>query len=737
MTDEGAGEAAPAGPEPRQEETGAGQPRTGEPPGRPERPLSGVGKRLSGGGSAPGDTDERLRTEQDARSYFARARLHSDFLISGDQIGGHHYYFSGGTGEHRVRYYRLPPEELAETAEAFVPPAGYAELAGAAGRLPVVVLRGPAGGGKYAVARRLLSEEPGGTLFRLHDETDLGALEAESLERGGRYLLCLDRPAAGGARLSPFDLRRLGAVLSDHGIRLVITATPGVSADQRDFAGCLLDLGAPPDHRDVVRAHLEWRLRGRPGAAERMLADPAVAALLSERLRGGIPLEHAAALARRLAESADSPDGPADAVRRRLSDGEEKEFEEWFEDLPDPAAQCLAIAIAVFGGEPYETVAEAARLLQERLEPPESKDDTERRRSSPFRASQRRRLDAVRARLVESDVSMRHGRAPGKVVRYIDERAPYRVLMLVWRQYDEIRSELVEWLRECARSDTRSMRVRTAVATGVLATESFDYVRSKIIVPWAGSPNDALRFVAAKALQLAAEDPRLTQMVRNLIASWSSEDEDGPELAATAVRAWKVELDAAGPQAVAALFERRAGTGNPGVAVAVAESVAEAFADSKGAYAPELLAMLRRWTGGRDLMRTIVGTLSFLETCVDLVERVPTPSGETVVWPALLRLAVQDGRHQRDIAALWELSFNSAELHEAAAAALDVWARMAERDPVVRGRLARLLVASISRERTERLVRRRAAAWADPRAGAIAPRTARELLSILDEGRSR
>jgi hypothetical protein len=132
-----------------------------------------------------------------------------------------------------------------------------------------------------------------------------------------------------------------------------------------------------------------------------------------------------------------------------------------------------------------------------------------------------------------------------------------------------------------------------------------------------------------------------------------------------------------------------------------------------------------------------VGTLSFLETCVDLVERVPAASGETVVWPALLRLAVQDGRHQRDIAALWELSINSAELHEAAAAALDVWARTAEPDPVVRGRLARLLVVSISRERTERLVRRRAAVWADPRAGAIAPRTARELLSILDEGRTR
>ena len=740
MTAEGIGNAAAAAPESGVDEAAGGQPdpdaTSGESTRRSARPLSGLGKRFSGNGSAQDATEERLHTESDARSYFAGAHIRSDTLFSGDQTGDHHHHYYGGTGEQQNgRPYPFSAEEVAETAEAFVPPAGYAALAEAAERMSLVILRGPVGGGRDAAARRLLSESPGRPMLRMHEGTDLGALDADTLELGGRYLLSVGHSDAREAALGSLDLRHLAATLRDRDVQLVITASSSACMNRRDAADFLLDLGAPADPRDVVRAQLRWRLRDGPGLADRLLADPAVAALLAERLHDGVPLAKAAMIARWLAEAAEPVPEAAEFVRRKLSADEQAEFEARFEGLADLPTQCLAIAIAVFGGEPYETVAEAARRLQVRLQPPEDAETGERRRSDPFRASQRRRLEAVQARLVMSDVAMRHGRAPTRVVRYVDDLAPLRVLMFVWREYDDIRADFIDWLRECALSERWSMGVRTAIATGVLAQESFDYVRTEVIVPWAGSADPALRYAAAKALQLAAERPGLTRMVRNLIATWSSEDEKGPELAATAVRAWRVELDAAGLGAALALLDRRAGTNNVDVALAVADGCTELFAVGNGAHAGELLAMLRRWTAGRDRERTTVGVLSFLQACADFVDRVPTTSGDLVAWPALLRLAAHDGGRHRDVAALWELALHSGELHEAARTALDRWARTAEPDATVRGCFARLLRASATRNRTERLIRRRAAAWADPSSGVAAPNTARELLSILDEER--
>src|ERR1039457_6072613 len=160
------------------------------------------------------------------------------------------------------------------------------------------------------------------------------------------------------------------------------------------------------------------------------------------------------------------------------------------------------------------------------------------------------RLDGLHPTLQPSRVAPRHGGAPpGLVVRYKDAGIPARVVNYAWDELDGIRAELMAWLRHCAVHELATVRVRAAVAVGVLATRSFDMLRADVLYSWASQRNQWLHDAAAIALDTAAEeDPGLLAAVRNLVTAWASEGEQ-PSLRASSARAWRTLLDEDGTAA--------------------------------------------------------------------------------------------------------------------------------------------------------------------------------------------
>jgi hypothetical protein len=434
-----------------------------------------------------------------------------------------------------------------------------------------------------------------------------------------------------------------------------------------------------------------------------------------------------------LIAQADGPDEEvAIKVADRLAMGEDAAFLHWFEGLSDLETQCLAIAVAVFGGEPYDTVAGLARRLQDQLQLPESVDNPERPRSAPILATRRLRLERLRARLLPAPVATRYGGAPpGLIVRFLDSTTPVRVLEYFWDELDTIRGDLTEWLRGCARHELATIRVRAAVAVGMLTARSFDAMRASIILPWGASRDADLRDAAAVALNSAAqEQPDLAPAVRNLILAWSKEDEK-PSLRAAAARAWRALLDDDG--SAVRLLDSLAATGNADIIEAICLSMAEYLAIDEDQCRREAIGLLHTWRISRDPERRLVGELAFLYAAADLVDKRPAGTAQVEeVWPALLAMATRDPMRQDDLALLWQGALCSPDVYEAAHVVLTVWARMAEPVPAARRALGRLLALAAGTARSARIIRHQAARWARGDGAGSAPETSRVVMTHLE-----
>lgn len=656
---------------------------------REQRDAQDLGREFSHRAARPGETGERLGAERDARSNFANARVTADHFVGRDQFN---YVTVASTGAGApLRMVELSPEDRA-LDRRFVAPSGFGSAEAAVRRRGVVVLRGADGTGRYALARRLLLARTPGPVRRLHPETDLGSLTGTDLEPGGYLLADLDPGAA--AKLRAFDLDRLTAELGpDRKLIVTVAATtdPGLERHVVD--------ASPPDPHEVLRSHLAGAVRS-ADRARTVLADPEVAALCREQLRGASPAQ-AVRLAGLLAGAREPI---AETVRARLTERLVPDLEQWFAGMADPSTQTLAIAVAALGGENYDLVANAADLLARRLEPGERPPE----KPAPFGGTRSARLRALGAHLVRSDLAARHGgTAPGLVVRYRERGLARRLLLHIWAEYDAIRPQLLNWLRLCVRSEVPTVRVRAAVATGVLAIESFDHVRSAIILPWARSKAVESRDAAATALSVVAERTELRNAVRELVTAWST-DAARPRLRATAARAWRVTLNSdRAPDGAAALLRRLAADDSAEVVEAVCTSVAEMLEYRDGAFATTTLDLLTAWVTGGDHDARVTGRLGFLLAAADLVHVASDGSAR----PTLQIHAERDTTTASKVMRLWHATLNSTDLHEEAEEVLAEWARTADRTPNGPALLAWLLTGVAFDHRTHGIVRLAASRW--------------------------
>jgi hypothetical protein len=347
-------------------------------------------------------------------------------------------------------------------------------------------------------------------------------------------------------------------------------------------------------------------------------------------------------------------------------------------------------------------------------------------------ATRRRRLEQVHARLLPAPVTTRHGgAAPGLIVRFMDPGVPVRVLEHVWDELDDVRGELTQWLRGCARHELPTIRVRAAVAVGMIAARSFEVMRASVISPWAAAKDSHLRDAAAVALNSAAqEEPRLAPAIRSLVLAWASEDQQ-PALRAGAARAWRVLLD--DDDSATDLLDSLADSDSADVAESICQSMAEYLTLDKESQQRHAIALLHSWTQSRDPQRRLVGEMAFLYAAADLVENRPGDApGEEDVWPALLAIAARDPMQQEELASLWQAALCSSDVYEAAQTILAEWAYMAE--PISRARraLGRLLAAASKTGRSARIIRYQAAQWTGTGKAKGAPETSRVVTRYLN-----
>ncbi|MFA1543434.1 hypothetical protein [Actinomadura monticuli] len=686
------------GPEPP--DGAAGEPKDPAPPDAesPEpRDAQDLGRQFSHRAAHPGETGERLGAEHDARSNFAGATVTADRFVGRDQIN---YITVTGTVA-RIRMVALTDEDLA-LDRRFAAPPDFALAMAAVRDRRVVLLRGADGTGRYALARRLLLGLALGEVRRLHPETDLGSLTGADLGPGG-YLLA-DPPPQAAAKLRAFDLDRLATELGADR-RLVITTTDTAGLTDPDLEPHVVDV-SPPDPREVLRSHLA--AEATHARALELLEDPDVTTLCRDHLRDAPPAQ-AVRLARLLA---DASEPVAETVRARLTVRRVADLERWFSGMGDLATQTLAIAVATLGGEHYDLVANSAELLTRRLEP----EDQPPQESAPFGGTRSARLRAIGAHLVRSELPARHGgTAPGLVVRFEEQGLARRLLRLVWEEYDPIRPQLLNWLRLCVRSEVPTVRIRAAVATGILAAESFDQIRSAIILPWARSDDDEARDAAATALSVVAERPELRDAVTGLVNAWSADD-TRPLLRATAARAWRVTLDgdgdgdgngAQGCADALTLLEQLAKDDRAEVKEAVCTSVAEMLEYRDGAFASAALGLLTDWVSSRRPGVRVTGRLGFLLAAADLGQF----AADGTWRPTLLCHAERDPAMAHRIVRLWHATLNSADLHDAAKDVLGEWARLLEETPSGPDLLGWLMGAVGFDPRTGRIIHITASRW--------------------------
>ncbi|MFF3502350.1 hypothetical protein [Streptomyces sp. NPDC003247] len=717
--------APPEGPKPEP---------TPSPPGTPD-PPQGLREGLAALRGTRGAAGERLDAERDAVN---------GLRVSAAQVfGGDNYVFQLGGTAAGPRSYRLTAENLDETREAFAPPDGFDTVVHEVTARAVTVLRGAAGTGKEALARAVLQRAGHRVLHLLEPTTDLALLDDKALIPGVGYILP-DLPQRGADLLTAFELHRLDALLRRADCRLVLTAQAAVQITDPRVRPAVTDAPGAPDLSAIVARQLGWRLGAAAAArARRVLARPDVTRLLREQLGGGADAGTAADLGRDLAEAAAAggDDEIVARVRARKDLHDERAVAHWLHDMADLAEQCLAIGIAVFGGEAYETVATLSRDLEERLQVEESPDNPVRPRGTKLTGTRTARLAAVRAALVDSEVATRHGGARGKVVRFQDPGTARRVLDHVWSEYDEIREALPGWLRDAAARGLPTVGVRAAVGAGTLARHSFETVRARILRPWAADKDAELRDAAAIALGVAARESGHALAAYNLVMAWSADDRS-PELRATAARAWRVVFEQDGDEMAWGWLHQLAGTQHVAVIEALCRSLTEYMALDGGRYRSDALDLLDQWavTGLHDPQRRIFGELAFLYAAADLVgPPPPPPAGRSAppgapVWPALLTATAHDPVQRADIAALWRQTVNSALTYGMAHDVLTDWARLVDHDPRGREALAVLLAGVAADRRTRVILRHLADGWVRGTAGRTAPRSGHRLLARLDAG---
>ena len=608
--------------------------------------------------------------------------------------------------------------------EAFVAPAGYADLRARCARSHAAILRGPAGSGKQGAAIRMLLDLGATQLFQLDARLDLTRpadwIETDlqgrdRIEQGAGFILM--QPAS-FTSLYGSVLQGLDEALSRAQARLIIATDSAVSVTDQDLREYLVDLSGTPDYYAVTTARLTYRLGA--DAAEQLLARNDIRDEIAQQLADEPSCMLAAELAEAIAEEADRV-GTADdfdvaAIKVWRSRRGAESFDIWFAGLGDTRTRSFAIALAVLDGLPYDAVAKAARSLYERFDTPAymvmaSADDMPPEGQRPFLIPRREWLYRLRARIGEKRVRGPYGLSPAETIEYRDRGYLPKVMTRAFADY-QAQDKLLDWLGELTQDGSEHVRIRAATALGRLTAQSFDYFSSNLLARWANSDGTVHRDAVAFALGSAiAVDPRLQENVNLMVAGWYA-NRDAPNQQATAARAHGIAYGPADPIAAFEALNRLTVVNNVQVASAIGDSLADLLAIGSNEIASRVLAGLAE--SARDRERSPAVQLAFLILAAPLDKEVPTdkPGVPTTSWPLLLYLMTELPEARPSIVSLWQHVLNEGILPKTAEHVMTTWVAASESDTSMRQAFLRTARAIADNERSRTILARYAAKWA-------------------------
>jgi hypothetical protein len=665
-----------------------------------------------GGGGDGGQAD--AGDDLSARGGGAVLRNDADRIgIGGDQFFGKKIVNNYYHGERPIDSFQSMPAYLTDAVEnAYVEPAsGFDSVLDRLQDSSIVILSGPPGSGKTAFAIRLCQLAGFDEIYRFRPDDPLN-----QLDRAVRNRLDKVSDDSPGAAFLVIDHHEMGELTASwiHGLdrslaaarsRLIVVKSEHVHLADQELERCVVPTPVPPMYRKVVESHVEWLIPAYP--AEEILNQDGVAELIAEAAEADPSMAGAAHLAAFIRQGTRSGRVDLTAVRESLARKGEADFDIWFRGLSTDD-RSFAVALAVFNRMPQAQVEFADKRLRERLSGV-GWTSSSLGRSVPNNRTNAERLNDLRARIVEDRVRSDFGRLKTQIVEFADDTYPKQVLEWYWSQYTQT-DALLNWLRELAIEKSVPMRMRAAMALGVLAINSFDRVHREVFEPWAGDKNDVAREAAANALRMPARVAELDQTVRRLVDEWHAAS-DRPQLQATAARFYGAVGTAERLPQILDLLGRLAVVAHGDVRGAVADSLAEIVAaGDDDAPTEQVLAALVDWLG--NFRRAATGELAFLY--VTWVMGVLDDDPERPEWPTLLVRADRNHRLRADLAGLWAYAICAWRYRVVVERSLTHWAALAERDGRLRQVFVGLIGAAANADtRTYQLLRRLVARWGD------------------------
>jgi hypothetical protein len=413
----------------------------------------------------------------------------------------------------------VAPQIIEQVTSRYVPVAAYGALVMQLRNTRLLVLRGAPGTGRATTGLRLLAEVTD-EVARFPPETDLSSLDEGDLQQGAGYLIKL-AVAAGPPPPTAVHVDRLRDRLAARECYLVVIA-PYDIRHKDAFHGCIADC-ALPDPKQVFDRVAANEIRSQPGL-ETVLRQ-ASADLKPDAAR--TPSEMTWLVAR--IASAPAGELAAEQLARMGAEALARYVSSWFEPLAGlPASSgaddqvrlaAFRIALAVFNETPFDLVAEAGENLTTRILTTRSP-----RRSPGRPVFAGHREDYVansRASLIPGTVKFLDSSAPATFATYDDERLPLAVLSRAWSLHN-LRGPVMAWLQALSSDRRPFVRMRAALAIGLLLSWDFSYTFHELIEPWAGSTGEESyrRWVAAVALDEASRNDDVLPVVREILEAW-------------------------------------------------------------------------------------------------------------------------------------------------------------------------------------------------------------------------
>jgi hypothetical protein len=400
------------------------------------------------------------------------------------------------------------------------------------------------------------------------------------------------------------------------------------------------------------------------GYVRRCVDDPAIAEYLGRKPPPGEVVN----LAKQLIETAMDGREPATALELvgsrlrelavRVLDVRQQPPADESEERALLRRLAYRLAYATFDGSPLSVVSHAASTLFVALSPPNSEGDAP-STGSAFEG----RLES----LLEPNMHGHRNSGDGSAIdlerkaKLVDPALAFWMLDVAWNDYDQNREPMLGWLYSLGGDPRDPVRLRAAYAAGQLATYDFGLVYHSLIKPWATSERARLRQSAAWALELVAEDSAHTGRVRRQLRDWAFSR--NAYLKDSAARAYTTDLGRLFFDDVLTnlrfIAEEVVQTGSS----AVAQAVNAAFSMKTGALVVQELA---NWVDSEHRSLHVQAARAL----VYLAFRRKKGDND---WPALLRLASDDGETRTRLGVLWRHALSEAVIAMSAWDALRAW----------------------------------------------------------------